>query len=168
MSANGPRTTWCWGREPRPASMRAICWRSRAPCRRGRRARRRVSPWRAARSWKGVCWRFWTGARRAGSRGGRRRNMFGPVRGPWQGSEWRGWWGEHPPFHHAVFVLTHFERPAFTVDDTTFYFVTGDIDEALAKARGAAGEHEVRLGGGVATIREFLDARLLDELHLAV
>ena len=96
------------------------------------------------------------------------RNMFGPVRGPWQGREWRGWWGEHPPFHHAVFVLTHFERPALIVDDTTFYFVTEGIDEALAKAGAAAGEHEVRLGGGVATIREFLDARLLDELHLAV
>jgi len=96
------------------------------------------------------------------------RNMFGPVRGPWGDSDWCGWWGERPPFHHAVFVLTNHARPAFTLDDTTFYFVTEGIDVALANAREAAGEHHVRLGGGAATIREFLDARLLDKLHLAV
>lgn len=96
------------------------------------------------------------------------RNMFGPVRGPWRDSEWRGWWGDHPPFHHAVFVLTHFERPSIAVDDTTFHFVTEGLDAALARAREVAGDDVVGLGGGVRTVRAFLDARLVDELHLAV
>lgn len=96
------------------------------------------------------------------------RYMFGSVRGPWLDSDWQGWWGERPPFHHAVFVLTHFERPAFTLDDTTFYFVTGGIDVALSRAREAAGDDIIGLGGGVQTVRQFLDAGLLDELHLAV
>ncbi len=96
------------------------------------------------------------------------RNMFGPVRGPWLDSDWHGWWGESPPFHHAVFVLTHFERPAFTLDDTTFYFVTEGIDVALARAREAAGDEDIRLGGGAETVREFLAARLLDSVRLAV
>ena len=96
------------------------------------------------------------------------RNMFGPVRGPWNDSGWSGWWGERPPFHHPVFVLTHFERPALTLDDTTFYFVTEGIDEALARARVAAGDDIIRLGGGVETIREFLHTSQLDRLHVAV
>lgn len=95
------------------------------------------------------------------------RNMFGPVRGPWNDS-WTGWWGDSPPFHHSVFVLTHFERPALTLDDTTFYFVTEGMDAALNLAREAAGDDIIRLGGGAQTAREFLDARLVDGLHLAV
>lgn len=96
------------------------------------------------------------------------RNMFGPVRGPWHDSDWSGWWGESPPFHHSVFVLTHFDRPALTMNDTTFYFITEGVDEALDRAREAAGDDIIRLGGGAETVREFLDARLLDGLRLAV
>jgi len=97
------------------------------------------------------------------------RNMFGPVRGPWPDHSWRGWWGENPPYHVPVFVLTHHARPALQMQGgTTFHFVTGGIREALAQARAAAGDQDVRLGGGVATVREYLEARLVDELHLAV
>jgi dihydrofolate reductase len=96
------------------------------------------------------------------------RNMFGPVRGPWADSDWTGWWGESPPFHHDVFVLTHFERAPLALDDTTFHFVTDGIEEAIARAREAAGDRIIRLGGGAETIREFLDARLVDSLYLAV
>jgi dihydrofolate reductase len=94
------------------------------------------------------------------------RNMFGPVRGSWEDSEWRGWWGEEPPFHSPVFVLTHFERPDLVMGETTFHFVTGGMDDALRRARDAAGDGNVHIGGGVSTIRQLLDARLLDELHL--
>src|SRR5215472_3283619 len=97
------------------------------------------------------------------------RNMFGPVRGPWPDHSWRGWWGENPPYHVPVFVLTHHARPALHMQGgTIFHFVTGGIREALAQARAAAGDQDVRLGGGVATVREYLEARLVDELHLAV
>ena len=96
------------------------------------------------------------------------RNMFGPVRGPWNDSDWSGWWGERPPFHHSVFVLTHFDRPPLRLDDTTFHFVAGGIDEALTRAREAAGDDNIRLGGGVQTVRAFLDARLVDALRVAV
>ena len=97
------------------------------------------------------------------------RNMFGPVRGPWPDHSWRGWWGENPPYHVPVFVLTHHARPALHMQGgTTFHFVTGGIREALAQARAAAGEQDVRLGGGVATVRQYLEAQLVDELHLAV
>jgi dihydrofolate reductase len=96
------------------------------------------------------------------------RNMFGPVRGPWADSDWTGWWGESPPFHHDVFVLTHFERAPLALDDTTFHFVTDGIEEAIARAREAAGDRIIRLGGGAETIREFLDAHLVDSLYLAV
>jgi dihydrofolate reductase len=97
------------------------------------------------------------------------RNMFGPVRGPWPDHSWRGWWGENPPYHVPVFVLTHHARPALQMQGgTTFHFVTGGIREALAQARAAAGDQDVRLGGGVATVRQYLEARLVDELHLAV
>ena len=96
------------------------------------------------------------------------RNMFGPVRGPWPDESWKGWWGDEPPYHCDVFVLTHHERKSLTMKgETTFHFVTGGIEEALARARKAAAGKDVRLGGGVATIREYWRARLIDELHLA-
>jgi dihydrofolate reductase len=97
------------------------------------------------------------------------RNMFGPVRGPWPDESWKGWWGDEPPYHVPVFVLTHHARAPLTMQGgTTFHFVTGGIHEALALARDAAGGRDVRVGGGVATVREYLKAGLLDELHLAV
>ena len=96
------------------------------------------------------------------------RNMFGPVRGPWPDDSWKGWWGEEPPYHTDVFVLTHHPRaPIEMKGGTTFHFVTEGIDAALARARAAAGDKDIRIGGGVATIRQYLQARLLDELHLA-
>lgn len=96
------------------------------------------------------------------------RNKFGPVRGPWENEDWRGWWGEEPPFHTPVFVLTHYERPSFTLSDTTFHFLNAEPAVALEKARAAANGKDVRLGGGASTIREFLDAGLVDTLHVAV
>ncbi|MEU5184441.1 dihydrofolate reductase family protein [Streptomyces longwoodensis] len=96
------------------------------------------------------------------------RNKFGPQRGPWQDHEWQGWWGEEPPFHTPVFVLTHHERPSFALSDTTFHFVNADPATVLAQAREAAEGKDVRLGGGVSTIREFLDADLVDTLHVVV
>jgi len=97
------------------------------------------------------------------------RNMFGPVRGPWPDDNWRGWWGEEPPYHVPVFVLTHHARaPLAMKGGTEFRFVTEGIEAALAQAKEAAGEKDVRLGGGVATIRQYLRARLIDELHLAI
>ena len=95
------------------------------------------------------------------------RNMFGPVRGPWPDESWKGWWGDEPPYHCDVFVLTNHPRKSFALSDTTFHFVTGGIEEALARARKAAGGKDVRLGGGVATIRQYWRAGLIDELHLA-
>jgi dihydrofolate reductase len=98
------------------------------------------------------------------------RNMFGPVRGPWPDEDWKGWWGDTPPYHVPVFVLTHHERrPLEMAGGTTFHFITGGIEEALDRAHQAAGrDAEVRIGGGVATVRQYLQARLIDELHLAV
>jgi dihydrofolate reductase len=97
------------------------------------------------------------------------RNMFGPVRGPWPDESWRGWWGEEPPYHVPVFVLTHHPRPSLTMEGgTTFHFVTEGIHAALAQAKAAAGDLDVRLGGGVATVRQYLQAQLIDELHLAI
>lgn len=97
------------------------------------------------------------------------RNMFGPVRGPWPDMSWEGWWGAEPPYHVPVFVLTHHPRPTLEMKgDTTFYFVTGGIQEALDRAREAAGEKDIRIGGGAATIRQYLQAGLIDELHIAV
>ena len=97
------------------------------------------------------------------------RNMFGPVRGPWPDESWKGWWGEEPPYHVPVFVLTHHPRPALPMKGgTTFHFVTDGIRAALDRAREAAGEKDVRLGGGVATIRQYLQAGLLDEAHLVI
>jgi dihydrofolate reductase len=97
------------------------------------------------------------------------RNMFGPIRGPWGDDEWRGWWGEDPPFHHPVFVLTHYARdPLAMQGGTTFHFVTDGIEAALERAREAAGGLDVRLGGGAATVGQFLRAGLVDELHVAI
>jgi dihydrofolate reductase len=97
------------------------------------------------------------------------RNMFGPVRGPWPDDNWRGWWGEEPPYHVPVYVLTHHARaPLSMKGGTEFRFVTEGIEAALAQAKAAAGEKDVRLGGGVSTIRQYLRARLIDELHLAI
>jgi dihydrofolate reductase len=97
------------------------------------------------------------------------RNMFGPVRGPWPDESWRGWWGEEPPYHVPVFVLTHHARPPLPMKGgTEFRFVTGGIEAALAQATEAAAGRDVRIGGGAATVRQYLQARLVDELHLAV
>jgi dihydrofolate reductase len=96
------------------------------------------------------------------------RNMFGPIRGAWPDEEWKGWWGEEPPYHVPVFVLTHHaRRPLEMKGGTTFHFVTGGADEALRRAREAAGAKDVRVGGGVSTIRQYLLAGAIDELHLA-
>jgi dihydrofolate reductase len=96
------------------------------------------------------------------------RNKFSPLRGPWQDEEWKGWWGDEPPFHTPVFVLTHHDRPSFALGDTTFHFVSGSPSDVLARARGAAEGKDVRLGGGAQTVRQFLDADLVDTLHVAV
>jgi dihydrofolate reductase len=97
------------------------------------------------------------------------RNMFGPVRGDWGDEDWTGWWGEDPPFHHEVFVLTHHARePVAMAGGTTFHFVTDGIEVALDRARAAAGGRHVRLGGGAATVQQYLRAGLLDELNVAV
>ena len=97
------------------------------------------------------------------------RNMFGPVRGEWPDDRWKGWWGDAPPYHTPVFVLTHYPRePVVMEEGTTFYFVTGGIHEALERARQAANGKDIRIGGGVATIRQYLQAGLIDEFHLAI
>lgn len=97
------------------------------------------------------------------------RNMFGPVRGPWPDNSWKGWWGPNPPYHVPVFVLTHHPRESLTMEGgTTFHFVTDGIHAALERATEAAGGKDVRVGGGVATIRQYLNAGLIDELHLAL
>jgi len=97
------------------------------------------------------------------------RNMFGPVRGPWPDDSWKGWWGDEPPYHVPVFVLTHHARaPLEMQGGTTFYFVTDGIEAALDRARQAAGGKDVRVGGGVSTIRQYLQAGLVDEMHLAI
>lgn len=96
------------------------------------------------------------------------RNMFGPIRGDWPDDEWKGWWGEEPPYHVPVFVLTHHARePLKMKGGTTFYFVTEGIDAALEKAKEAANGKDIRIGGGVSTIRQFLQAGYIDEMHLA-
>src|SRR5881394_2836076 len=97
------------------------------------------------------------------------RNMFGPVRGPWPDESWKGWWGEEPPYHVPTFVLTHHARkPLAMKGGTEFRFVTDGIESALKQAKAAAGGKDVRIGGGVSTIRQYLQAGLIDELHLAV
>lgn len=97
------------------------------------------------------------------------RNMFGPMRGPWTDDGWKGWWGENPPYHVPVFVLTHHPREPITMEGgTTFHFVTQGIHAALERAKEAAGDKDVRLGGGAATIRQYLAAGLLDQIHLVI
>jgi dihydrofolate reductase len=109
-------------------------------------------------------------------RGGKRigawimgRNMFGPMRGPWRDDTWRGWWGKNPPYHAPVFVLTRHAREPITMEGgTVFHFVTGGIQDALERARQAAGDRDVQLVGGVSTVRQYLAARLIDEMHVAI
>jgi dihydrofolate reductase len=97
------------------------------------------------------------------------RNMFGPVRGPWPDDAWKGWWGDNPPFHAPVFVLTHHRRASIAMKGgTTFHFVTDGIEAALRRASDAAEDRDIRLGGGVSTIRQYLSAGLIDEMHLAI
>ena len=97
------------------------------------------------------------------------RNMFGPIRGEWSDSSWKGWWGENPPYHTPVFVLTHHPREPITMlGGTTFHFITDGIHAALAQAVQAANGQDVRLGGGVATVQQYLRAGLVDEMHLAI
>ena len=96
------------------------------------------------------------------------RNMFGPVRGPWLDDAWKGWWGDDPPYHAPTFVLTHHKREPLVMEGgMTFYFVTGGIGEALERAKQAAGDKDVKIGGGVSTVRQYLKAGLIDSLHLA-
>jgi dihydrofolate reductase len=97
------------------------------------------------------------------------RNMFGPVRGSWPDNPWKGWWGENPPFHAPVFVLTNHPRPSITMDGgTVFHFVSDGINAALARATEAAKGQDVQIGGGVETIRQYLRAALIDEMHFAI
>lgn len=97
------------------------------------------------------------------------RNMFGPIRGPWPDDGWKGWWGPNPPYHVPVFVLTHHPRDSIVMEGgTTFHFVTAGIQAALERAKSAANGKDVRIGGGVATIQQFLRARLIDDMHLAI
>jgi dihydrofolate reductase len=97
------------------------------------------------------------------------RNMFGPQRGPWEDLDWKGWWGANPPYHNPVFVLTHHARPSFEMEGgTTFHFIDASPEEALAIAREAAGDLDIRIGGGPDTIRQFLAADLIDYLHVAI
>lgn len=97
------------------------------------------------------------------------RNMFGPIRGAWPDLNWKGWWGENPPYHVPVFVLTHYPRPPLEMKgETTFHFVTGGIREALDRAQEAANGKDVRIGGGVSVIQQYLRERLIDEMHIAI
>lgn len=97
------------------------------------------------------------------------RNMFGPIRGPWSDETWKGWWGDNPPYHAPTFVLTHHPRDPLTMEGgTTFHFVTGGIRDALDQAKAAAGGKDVKIGGGVSTVRQYLEAGLIDEMHFAI
>jgi dihydrofolate reductase len=97
------------------------------------------------------------------------RNMFGPVRGPWPDISWRGWWGDNPPYHVPVFILTHYPRPPVQMEgNTTFHFVTGGIHDAMDRARKAANGMDVRIGGGANVIQQYLRAGLIDEMHMAI
>jgi len=97
------------------------------------------------------------------------RNMFGPIRGEWPDDSWKGWWGDNPPYHAPTYILTHFPRDPIVMEGgTTFHFVTGGIEEALEKAKAAAGDKDVKIGGGVSTVRQYLQAGLIDELHFAI
>jgi dihydrofolate reductase len=97
------------------------------------------------------------------------RNMFGPVRGPWPDGSWKGWWGDNPPYHAPTFVLTHYEREPLVMEGgTTFHFVTGGIEQAMRLAKQAAGKKDVKIGGGVSTVRQYLRSGMVDSLHLAL
>lgn len=97
------------------------------------------------------------------------RNMFGPIRGPWPDMNWKGWWGDNPPYHVPVYVLTHYARPPLEMEGgTTFYFITEGIHEALAQAREAANGKDIRIGGGASIIQQYLREGLIDELHIAI
>lgn len=97
------------------------------------------------------------------------RNMFGPVRGAWPDLEWKGWWGDEPPYRCPIFVLTHHARPPLEMaGGTVFHFVTDGIHDALERARKAAGDRDIRIGGGVSVVRQYLETRLIDEMHLAI
>jgi dihydrofolate reductase len=97
------------------------------------------------------------------------RNMFGPIRGPWPDMNWKGWWGDSPPYHVPVFVLTHHARPPVEMEgNTTFHFITGGIREALDRAQEAAAGKDVRIGGGAKTIQQYLREGLIDEMHIAI
>ena len=108
-------------------------------------------------------------ATRASARRCMGRNMFGPIRGPWGDEEWRGWWGDEPPYHHPVFVLTHHPHgPIVMNGGTTFFFVTDGIEAALERAFEAADGADVRVGGGASTVQQYLKAGLIDEMHVAI
>lgn len=97
------------------------------------------------------------------------RNMFGPIRGEWPDDAWKGWWGPNPPYHAPTYILTHYPRESLVMEGgTTFHFITSGIHESLDKARAAAGSKDVKIGGGVSTVRQYLQAGLIDELHFAV
>jgi dihydrofolate reductase len=97
------------------------------------------------------------------------RNMFGPIRGPWLDEAWKGWWGDNPPYHAPTFVLTHHPRDPITMEGgTTFHFVTGGIRDALDQAKAAAGDKDIKIGGGVSTVRQYLEAGLIDQMHFAI
>jgi dihydrofolate reductase len=97
------------------------------------------------------------------------RNMFGPIRGEWPDDQWKGWWGDNPPYHAPTFVLTHYPRAPIEMEGgTTFHFITEGIDVALQKARDAAGDNDIKIGGGVETVRQYIQAGHVDEIHLAV
>jgi dihydrofolate reductase len=97
------------------------------------------------------------------------RNMFGPIRGEWPDEAWKGWWGDNPPYHAPTYILTHHARPSIELEGgTTFHFVTDGIESALRQARAAAGDKDVKIGGGVDTVRQYLRAGLIDDMHLAV
>ncbi|MGE5679510.1 MAG: dihydrofolate reductase family protein [Bacillota bacterium] len=97
------------------------------------------------------------------------RNMFTPERGPWKDFSWKGWWGDNPPYHTSVYVLTHYARPPLEMEGgTTFYFVTDGIEAALEMAKEKAAGKDIRLGGGVETVKQYLKAKLLDEMHIAI
>lgn len=97
------------------------------------------------------------------------RNMFGPIRGDWPDMDWKGWWGDDPPYHAPTFILTHYPRDPIVMEGgTTFYFVTAGIEAALGQARTAAGGKDIKIGGGVSTVRHYLQAGLVDEIHFAI
>ncbi|MDI6836162.1 MAG: dihydrofolate reductase family protein [Rhizobiaceae bacterium] len=97
------------------------------------------------------------------------RNMFGPVRGDWPDESWKGWWGNNPPYHAPTFILTHYPRAPIVMEGgTTFHFVTGGIEDALEQAKAAAKDKDIKIGGGVSTVRQYLQAGLIDEMHFAI